>query len=61
MKSAIRFMDSSSLLLGKYIIEEKQKNIYLFVKGKEETCKHRWSKGMGRGTVQELQVFTLRN
>lgn len=56
-------MDSSSLLLGKYIIrkKKKQKNIYLFVKGKEETCKHRWSKGMGRGTVQELQLFTLRN
>lgn len=61
MKSAIRFMNRSSLSLGKYIIGKKQKNIYLFVKRKEETCKHRWSKGMGGGTVQELQVFTLRN
>ena len=55
-------MNRSSLSLGKYIIGKKQKNIYLFVKRKEETCKHRWSKGMGGGgTVQELQMFTLRN
>lgn len=54
-------MDSSSLLLGKYIIEKKTEKYIPFCQRERGTCKHRWSKGMGRGTAQELQVFTLRN
>ena len=43
-------MDSSSLLLGKYIIEKKkQKNIYLFVNGKEEHANIGGAKEWGEG------------
>lgn len=51
MKSAIRFMDSSSLL-GKYIIEKKKKNrkIYTFLsKGKKKHANIGGAKEWGEG------------
>lgn len=51
MKSPIRFMDSSSLLLGKYIIRKKKnRKIYTFLsKGKKKHANIGGAKEWGEG------------
>lgn len=57
-------MDSSSLLLGKYIIEKKQKNTYLFVNGKEEHANIGGAKEWGDSPrtpgvhIKKLRIFS---